>query len=355
MRKLFVSDGSVGLYSEELRCARARMRDVSAVSISELSVELLERDSIDVVISTGLSPQWHFALRGMGIVTITLGDREKHYESSDIVIDWLNHNTKYYFVGREHSLCFNKEFDLGSISDLIRKLDWDSEFFGFNTAFLSCMHLTPTIFTRIERFLEKERIRLVEYQCNCHDSRSVRTAEAAGFHFVDIRITFTRNLSEPVEFALPPGIKYAKAVIADIPILKDIAGALYQDSRYLFDTNFDPTRVIDFYSGWVEKGVRGEHDDECWCLYDGAVPFAFCTLRLSKQGVAVIGLLGLSGEYRGGGLGKALLAAVFCDLGSRGYHTLTVVTQGRNYAAQNLYQSMGFRTKATQLWYHKWI
>jgi hypothetical protein len=31
-----------------------------------------------------------------------------------------------------------------------------------------------------------------------------------------------------------------------------------------------------------------------------------------------------------------------------------VVTQGRNYAAQRLYQRNQFRTCEVQLWYHKW-
>jgi hypothetical protein len=32
-----------------------------------------------------------------------------------------------------------------------------------------------------------------------------------------------------------------------------------------------------------------------------------------------------------------------------------VITQGRNYAAQRLYQRAGFVTRKTELWYHKWF
>jgi len=32
-----------------------------------------------------------------------------------------------------------------------------------------------------------------------------------------------------------------------------------------------------------------------------------------------------------------------------------VVTQGRNYGAQRMYQRCGFVTRTTELWYHKWF
>lgn len=358
MRKLIVLPELVGPYSEEIACARNRLRDiVLTVPFRDLSVELIEQESIDVVISTGLPHQWYFTLRGMDVVTVTLGEFEAHYELSDIVIDCLHDDPKRYFISHEHSICGNRDFDFASIADLVRKLDWDSLFFGFNVAFLSCMHLTPVIFRRIERFLRRENIRLVEYLCNCHDARSVRTAEDEGFRFTDIRLTFLRHLDSDAYpgAKLSEGMQFSQAKAGDIPTLREIAGGLYQDSRYVFDTNFDQTRIDEFYRGWVEKGVLGQYDDECWCLYDNGRPFAFCTVRLLKEKSASIGLLGVDDSYRSGGFGKKLLACVLSELASRDVSTLTVVTQGRNYAAQKLYQTMGFQTKATQLWYHKWL
>ena len=58
-------------------------------------------------------------------------------------------------------------FKISGVVDLITKLDWDSDFFGFNVAYLSCMHLTENIMHKVNQFVEGKKIRLVEYLCNC--------------------------------------------------------------------------------------------------------------------------------------------------------------------------------------------
>jgi ribosomal protein S18 acetylase RimI-like enzyme len=55
------------------------------------------------------------------------------------------------------------------------------------------------------------------------------------------------------------------------------------------------------------------------------------------------------------GIGKIVMNNVFNYLYERDYRKLIVVTQGRNYAAQKLYQRSGFVTSMTEVWYHKWL
>jgi len=217
------------------------------------------------------------------------------------------------------------------------------------------MHLTDTIWSRIERFINSENIRLVEYLCNCHDTRSVQVAEDKGFRFTDIRLAFIRKLYGDEADSLPDNIHFGRATEADIPVLKGIASGLYEDSRYYFDPHFEPSIINEFYRGWVAKGVRGQYDDECWCLYEGDHPFAFCTVRYLKERAANIGLVGIEHNHLNGGHGRRLMLSVFDHLYDCDVRKVLVVTQGRNYAAQNLYQSVDFRTKVTQLWYHKWM
>jgi dTDP-4-amino-4,6-dideoxy-D-galactose acyltransferase len=355
MKKLFVFQDNHDEYRNELECAYDRVsHDKLRTDFGFLTVDYLIKNKIEVLITNGLPKEWYFTLRGLDIVTITLGNREKYCQYSDIVIDCFSNDDKRYFTGSNFSVCRNKNLEIEKIVDLITKLEWDSGFFGFNIAFLSCMHLTENIMRRIENFIRRENIRLVEYLCNCHDRTSVRIAEQNGFNFTDIRLTYKYVLKEKQEVGLN-GLAFAKATEQDIPRLRILNKDIYKDSRYFFDGNFAIEKVHEFYPGWVEKSVRGQYDDQCCCLYDQNTPVAFCTLKFDRENSANIGLLGVDPEYQGKGLGKKILYSVFNLLIDKGIQQFFVVTQGRNYAAQILYQATGFRTESTQLWYHKWI
>jgi dTDP-4-amino-4,6-dideoxy-D-galactose acyltransferase len=357
MNKLFVFQENVDKdYFAELKEGFERCKkSASGIDLKELSVDHLTKNAVEVVISNGLPKEWYFVLKGLNIVTITLDDIEKYFSLSDVVIDCKSRDDNRYFTGEEYSICRNKDLEFQEITSLIMKLEWDSEFWGFPVAYLSSRYLTDNIAHRTDKIIKRDNIRLVEYQCNCHDSRSVKTAERNGFHFTDIRMTFEKKLKNGYECKMPADITFARAGENDIKRLKDISSYLYKDSRYFFDENFDKEKANEFYKGWVEKAVLGRFDDECWCLYDKDKPFGFCTIKYHISDTANIGLFGMAKDYQGRGLAGLLLNMVFGRLTGNGVKKLSVVTQGRNYAAQRLYQKAGFITKSTELWYHKWL
>lgn len=356
MRKLFVFQQDDSPYALELRAARKRITDKTwETNLTDLSVELLENLDTEVVVSCGLPKAWYYTLKGMNLVSVTLDKVETYFDYADIVIDHLSNDVRREFTGLEYSVIRNRDFDIGAIVNIVQKLSWDSAFFGFNIAFLMCMSLTENICMRIEKFIRRENIRLVEYLCNCHNASTVKTAEKNLYQFKDIRLTFHKYLTKKNGEVLPDGFSYRQANEGDVEALRGISDSLYKDSRYWFDGGFEQAKIIDFYGDWVAKSVRGLFDHECWAIFSEYRPVAFCTIRYNKEKTASIGLFGLASNYQGRGLGKQLLSHVFNTLLSRGVEEVSVVTQGRNYAAQNLYQSMNFRTKRTQLWYHKWI
>ncbi len=348
-------------YLKELKASSGllekRPDKVMQVDIKEISRDLLIDKEIDVVISNGLSLELYRVLKALKIVTITIDRLSDYLEHADIVIDHKNRGGNRYFTGPEYSFIDNRDFNerFDEITNLIKRLEWDSQFWGFPVAYMACRYLTDSIVFRTSRFIKANDIRVVKYLCNCHDNRSVKKATEEGFLFADIRLTFEKGLDEKSSVDLAPGMKLGLAKDADISGLREIAKVLYKDSRYYFDENFDKQKVSEFYQGWVEKAVQGQYDDECLCLYDKKTPLGFCTLRYHPSKVADIGLIGFSNKSQGKGLGRKMLCFVFNRLIDKGIKKVCVVTQGRNYIAQRFYQRAGFITKTTELWYHKWI
>ncbi len=240
------------------------------------------------------------------------------------------------------------------IASLCAKREWDSAFFGFNVGFVSSQHLTSLVQSKVDAFAKRENIAVIEYLCDCHDRTSILAAEEAGYSFVDIRLTFGKTLVGDGRPESRDGTVVRRAVEKDIPALRAIAHDTYQLSRYYFDGHFDRAKLVLFYEEWIEKAVRGTFDDYADVLEINGEVAGFCSVKLEGHGKAHIGLFGLGEKSRGGGLGGRLLATACANLYGQGVTYVSVVTQGRNYAAQRLYQRGGFLTEKTELWYHKW-
>lgn len=341
-------------YLNDLYEVAGHIDNSAMLQVSSLSADILINKQIDVVISNGLSKEWYYLFRGMRVVSITFGDWESYHNLADIVID--------YQADKPHSFSevssLKRPLRLTTVKEVIGLVDllkWDSEFFGFPIAYLSSRYLTDNIVGIVNTFVKEHRVRLVEYLCQCHDRNSVLCAEKYGFRFVDIRLTLEHNINRLNDISILEGGFCAQAQEPHVPQLKEIARNAYVDSRYYFDGNFPLDKVHAFYEGWVEKAVFGTFDTHCYAMFNSEkMPIAFCSIRVHDSETATIGLFGVDKNYRGRGIGIQLLAWVKNVLYVQGYQKLAVVTQGRNYSAQRLYQRSGFITKSTELWYHKW-
>jgi ribosomal protein S18 acetylase RimI-like enzyme len=359
VKKLFVFNNEINPYRTELEMAFNRLSNegsVERVELNNLSITLLKSKKIAVVIADSLPQEWVYILKGMHIVSLIFGDAVNYHHEADIVIDYKGTDSVKYFSGNLFSMS-NADFDISEVVHVIYKMKWDSIFFGFPIAFVGSRYLSDNIQLLIEDFVKKNKIKLVEYLCNCHDDLSVKVAEKNGYHFTDIRITFTLSLkkySEVFDETVFPG-KFGLAKVEHIESLCAMTNLMYKDSRYFYDGNFDLQKINSFYSEWIKKAVTGNFDHECFCYFEDDKPLGFCTIRYNQNNSVNIGLFGIGSSCAGKGIGKALLMYVMHTMKLKGLETVYVVTQGRNYTAQKLYQAAGFRTFTTELWYHKWI
>ena len=239
-------------------------------------------------------------------------------------------------------------------NDIVCLLPWDSNFFGFPVAQVTSERLTAEGMTRVLEFCRECDVKLLQFKCDAHDRQSILLAEQHGFHFADIRMTFTCKTSNAVNALVKPSkVVFRKAEEHDIESLMAIAEDLYLHSRYYFDINFPRDRVRDFYRDWVRKSVGGEFDDFVYVLSNRGRLVAFCTVKLGRK-EASIGLVGVDPQFAGQGFGRKLIKIVLSEIFVSGFGQVGVVTQGRNYSAQRLYQSVGFTMQHLQIYYHRW-
>lgn len=358
MKKLFIyNEKSKLYYQKQIKLAFNELSKINkdCTILNQENINLKKLKNYDIIISNKFSVENLTIIKTLKIVTFIIDDLNNNIDGVDIQIDALVKDKDTTFTGKDYEINKNNIIYFSQIFNVISFLEWDTKFWNFPVAIILSRKITKNIMLKVQSFIAKNKIRLVQYLCDCHDQNSVEIAEKNNFEFKDIRLTLEKNLSSFKYFRTKDNKFFRNAIQKDIPKLKEIASKLYLDSRYHFDKNFIKKKIERFYSEWVSKAVQKKYDDDCLIYLQNSQPVAFCTLKYSNKDLAIISLFGVDKKFSGKGIGKKLLEQVMQYLKHKKFSKVIVVTQGRNYSAQRLYQSAGFLTLKTELWYHKWI
>lgn len=239
-------------------------------------------------------------------------------------------------------------------------LAWDSEFWGFAIAKVTGGRLDAALAGEIDRWCSEQSIRCLYFLASSDDPVTVSVAEAEGFRFVDVRMTFVLNdpgrarSLEPDEVLARSNWQVRLAQAEDVELLAGLARSLYTDSRFYHDGNFPRERCDLLYQTWIRKSCAGWADAVLVAERSGErAGYLTCHIEKGRQ-AGRVGLVGVAATARGQGVGQGLVRSALTWFRSRDVHFVRVVTQGRNVAAQRLYQTCGFVTESLGLWYHKW-
>lgn len=241
--------------------------------------------------------------------------------------------------------------DAGS-EELCRFLEWDTQFFGVRIARVVPSTLTPGDMTAVSDWCDRESIACLYFLCDPANDESVRVAEQAGFHLVDVRVVFEKETGAR-DARETPNVVVRRWRDEDLPTLETVAVDSYRDSRFWFDRRFARDRVAELYREWLIKSCRGFADDVLVAEVEGR-PVGFITCHIDSPARGRIGLVGVVAMLRGKGVGHALVRAADEYASERGAREIEVATQARNVSAQRLYQRAGFTTSSLGLWYHLW-
>jgi dTDP-4-amino-4,6-dideoxy-D-galactose acyltransferase len=241
-------------------------------------------------------------------------------------------------------------------SDLCRRLEWDSDFWGFGCAQVLGERLNKEQLAAIDAWCGRQGISFLQYLSPADDSASVRVAEEGGFQLVDERITLACGITAGHSLPAPPPIELRPGRAQDLGELEAIARVSHTDSRFYNDPGFPRAGCDLLYAAWIRRSLEGAIADVVFVpVVDGrAAGYVTCKRDAQAAENGWIGLLGVGPEAQGRGLGGALVRRAIDWFQLRACVEVLVVTQGRNRAAQRLYRRCGFLTHSTRLWYHKW-
>jgi ribosomal protein S18 acetylase RimI-like enzyme len=233
---------------------------------------------------------------------------------------------------------------------LCQYLTWDSDFFSCRIGRILPSRLTATTAESALRWCEEEHIDCLYFLADSDDMQTTLTAERVGFALVDIRLTLEHPLTQLPD-SEHSSIRPHRA--EDIPYLKAIARASHTDTRFFFDTHFNPEDSARLYEIWIEKSCNGDAQQVLVWEHEGRAA-AYITCHLDAKQEGKIGLVGVDEAVQGRGVGGALIQSALAWFRAQDTQRLTVVTQGRNIRAQRLYMRQSFITHSLQLWYHLW-
>jgi len=231
-------------------------------------------------------------------------------------------------------------------------LEWDSSFFQRRIARLNRPRLDEATLAGSQEWCNQNRIDCLYFLADSDHSETPRLAAENDFLLTDVRVSFATNiLGEQEKVSTNKAIRLARE--EDLSLLRSIAKSAHRDTRFYFDPHFEPAQCDLFYQTWIENSLRG-FAQAVWVAECEGQAVAYLTGHLQGE-ESRIGLVGVSHNHRGEGLATKLIQQFLSWSGEQGALRATVVTQGRNVAAQRLYQCNSFLMESLRLWYHRWF
>lgn len=240
------------------------------------------------------------------------------------------------------------------MGNLCTLLAWDSEHWGFPVARFNESKLTEDSARKAIRWCEEHRVRCLYFAADGTCSETLKVACDNGFRFVDVRVDMESSSLQSSSRAAD-GARFREAGPEDLPTIEQLARTAHGDTRFFKDANFDRTKAAELYALWIRRDFRENKVFAAVSPGDPEKVVGYASADASNLATGRIGLVAVSPEARGGGLGKLLVKCASAWCRSRGATTVKVATQGTNVAALRLYETCGFKVADVKVWFHRWF
>ncbi|MBN8589817.1 MAG: GNAT family N-acetyltransferase [Rhodothermia bacterium] len=220
---------------------------------------------------------------------------------------------------------------------MMKRLDWDSKFFGFEIAEWD------------SKALENPAT---------YDLIVVKSDILAPIHLSDFVVTFHEEKRLYVKECLAspcssPSVLPLDTTNSKAEYLYGLAFESGKFSRFRLDPYFKEEDFRRLYRRWVDASVAGHLADQVFIFYQYDAILGFVTVKL-LGGKGQVGLVAAHPEYQNRGIGTELLCAVekFCV--ENGANELHIPTQAMNLGACVFYEKKGYKLQKTTYIQHLW-
>lgn len=222
----------------------------------------------------------------------------------------------------------------------IKRLDWDSNFFGYEVGEIE----------NESDFSESENYHLIVLK-----QKREEEIEIEGFikSFQETKVVFNKKLEKnSLKFFENSIIDFDDEVI-DKEFLYSLAFESGKFSRFRLDSNFPKHKFELLYTKWVDNSINKQFADKIFYVKEIDDIVGFVTLKNNNK-FSTIGLIAVSENYQGRGLGKKLLLRVEEYCISQNIFEVKIPTQKENKAACHFYNKTGYNINEELIIKHYW-
>ena len=228
----------------------------------------------------------------------------------------------------------------------IRKLDWDSEFFGLEIGRVDLQTQDDVVALK-QMYDELRR----QYKLLYIFSKDGLNLDAIGAQLADEKVLYSK-ICENREIH-PDVMLYEQSMPNDsLYRLALVSGGF---SRFKLDKRFPSDSYERLYKRWIENACPREGSNKQIFAY---VPEGIAQGMITvdyKGDSAQIGLVAVDSEYQHQGVGTKIMSTLEAALYHEGVMTIDVATQKANKDACRWYEKNGFKVKSVTPIYHWWL
>lgn len=225
----------------------------------------------------------------------------------------------------------------------ISKLEWDSDFFGFNIGRLIISEEDALPKFNAENFANYDLVYVfAPHELKIPDDE---------LKLVDSKVVYRKTKMKPI--AANPSIHL---FVGKTPTreLYELALQSGEFSRFKLDEKFPNGSFEKLYRRWIEQSVRKVMADDLLCYFQEDKIVGMATVSTSN-GVGHIGLVAVDSSCRNMGIGSELLAAVDSYFFEHKVFAVEVPTQLNNRNACLWYEKNGYEVHSITDIYHWWL